>query len=71
MRDPYFARGLDDIRSGKPFDPPVKGGDSWAYERGRLFGALAPLTMSLRVNGKINPSAIRLCDAAFARSFII
>ena len=71
MRDPFFACGLDDIRKGKPFDPPGGGNDDWAYERGRLFGAIAPLSMPLKLNGKINPKAVALFDAAFSRRLII
>jgi hypothetical protein len=68
MRQPMFAAGLESIRNGRPFDPDV---DHWGYERGRLFGAIAPLSMPLRVDGKINPKALRLCEAAFARRLVI
>jgi hypothetical protein len=70
MRDPAFERGLSDIRSGKPFSPPNANHD-WGYERGRLFGAIAPLHMPLKNSGKINPKALRLCTAAFERRYII
>jgi hypothetical protein len=50
MRHPTFARGLDDIRTGRGFSADVED-DFWAYERGRLFGAIAPLSLSL-FNGK-------------------
>ena len=64
MRQPHFARGLADIRAGRPFDTSLDD-DYWAYERGRLFGAIAPLSMPL-FNGKsLNPKAVALCDAAF------
>jgi hypothetical protein len=74
MRHASFALGLDDIRKGKPFAPPDDDdyrNDSWAYERGRLFGAIAPLNMPLRIGGKLNPQAVRLCEAAFARRLVI
>jgi hypothetical protein len=72
MSHPAFALGLEDIRNGKPFDPP--GGhtkNSWSYERGRLFGAIAPLNLPLRIRGKLNPQAVRLCELAFARRLVI
>ena len=68
MRSRMFALGLDAIRSGRPFDPDV---DHWNYERGRLFGAIAPPMMPLRIDGKINPRALRLCEAAIARKYVI
>ena len=70
MRHPNFARGLAEIRDGRPFNANVV--DSpWAYERGRLFGAIAPLSMQLFTNGKsLNPKAIALFDAAFDRKYI-
>jgi hypothetical protein len=72
MSRPAFALGLDDIRNGKPFDPPDDHtNNTWAYERGRLFGAIAPLNMPPRIRGKLNPQAVRLCEAAFARRLVI
>ncbi len=74
MSDPAFADGLDDIRAGRPFDPDCRRvpiNDDWAYERGRLFGAIAPLNMPLKVDGKLNPKAVRLCEAAFARMYVL
>jgi hypothetical protein len=68
MRDPWFQYGLDEIRSGKAFNPES---DQWGYERGRLFGTLAPLNMPLKIDGKINPQALRLCELAFERRYII
>jgi hypothetical protein len=68
MDSAAFRRGLDDVRNGIPFDWRI--GD-WDYERGRLFAYLAPLSMSLRINGKLNPKAIALCEAAFNRRFLI
>jgi hypothetical protein len=72
MSHPSFEIGIEDIRGGKPFNPPDDGNDGWAYERGRLFGAIAPIDMPLRIcSGKINPKALRLCEAAFARRLVI
>ena len=69
MRHPHFAQGLNDIRAGRPFNADMVD-DYWAYERGRLFGAIAPLTMPLFVGKKINPKALALYDAAFNRKLI-
>jgi hypothetical protein len=59
-----FARGLDQVRKGLPFDP--NNGDR-NYERGRCFGFIAPLDMPLRIGTELNPKALRLADAAFSR----
>jgi hypothetical protein len=63
-----FARGLDDVRKGLPFDPD---NDSWEYERGRCFGWIAPLDMPLRIEGLLNPKAFKLAKAAFERKLLI
>jgi hypothetical protein len=68
MGSPKFARGLSDVRTGVPFDWRI---DSWNYERGRLFGRIAPITMPLRIGSKLNPKAVALFDAAFDRGLII
>jgi hypothetical protein len=68
MASPEFACGLDDARKGVPFDWRI---NTWAYERGRLFGHIAPLGMPLRINGHLNPKAVALCEAAFDRKLII
>jgi hypothetical protein len=68
MSSPAFKLGLDDVRRGIPFDWRV---DEWAYERGRLFGFIAPLDMPLRIGGKLNPKAVALCRAAFERKLIL
>ena len=70
MRHPHFTRGLEDIRRGRPFDTRIED-EFWAYERGRLFGMLAPLSMPLRCDGALNPAAVRLCSAAFDRKLLI
>jgi hypothetical protein len=67
MGVPAFAQGLSDVRSGVPFDWRI---DSWEYERGRLFGCIAPLNMPLRIGGKLNAKAITLYSAAVDRGFI-
>lgn len=69
MRHPHFANGLDDIRAGRPFADHIAD-EFWAYERGRLFGAIAPISMPLFINGRLNLKAVRLFDAAAERSLI-
>ena len=68
MKSLEFVRGLNDVRKGVSFD--WRNGD-WEYERGRLFGHIAPLDMPLNVGGKLNPKALALCNAAFNRKLII
>jgi hypothetical protein len=69
MRHPHFAKGLDDIRAGRPFADHVAD-ECWAYERGRLFGAIAPQSMPLFICGRLNPKAVRLFEAASDRRLI-
>jgi hypothetical protein len=71
MRRPLFVRGLDDIRNGRPFDDGIAWEDGhWDYERGRLFGCIAPRSMALFVGGKLNPKAVTLFVAACERRLI-
>jgi hypothetical protein len=63
-----FARGLEEVRKGLPFNPDI---DAWNYERGRCFGFIAPLDMSLRIGRKLNPKALALAEAAFKRKLLI
>lgn len=63
-----FARGLDDARSGLPFDAD---NDSWNYERGRHFASLLPLHMQLRIKGKLNLKALEVARRAFQRKLLI
>jgi hypothetical protein len=63
-----FARGLDEVRNGLPFNPD---NGSWDYERGRCFGFIAPLDMPLRIGRPLNPKALKLAEAAFARRLLI
>ena len=63
-----FARGVEEVRGGLPFNPD---NDNWNYERGRCFGFIAPLDMPLRIGGKLNPKAVKLAEAAFARKLLI
>jgi hypothetical protein len=68
MSSPAFELGLSDVRRGIPFD--WRNGE-WSYERGRLFGHIAPLDMPLRIGGEINPKAVALLDAALNRKLVI
>jgi hypothetical protein len=68
MSSPVFELGLSDARRGIPFD--WRNGE-WDYERGRLFGFIAPLDMPLRISGKLNAKAIALYDAASNRRLIV
>jgi hypothetical protein len=70
MRHPHFARGLAEVRAGLRFDPDIEDG-SWAYERGRLFGMIAPLSMQLFEGRKLNQKAIALYRAARQRRLVI
>ena len=63
MLHPHFARGLDDIRAGRSFADDVHD-KYWAYERGPLFGAIAPSSMPLFDGKRLNPKTVRLFIAA-------
>jgi len=63
-----FARGLEEVRTGLPFNPD---NDEWNYERGRAFGHIAPLSMPLRIGRALNPKALALAEAAFERKLLI
>jgi hypothetical protein len=63
-----FARGVEEVRRGLPFNPDD---DSWDYERGRCFGFIAPLDMPLRIGRALNPKALKLAEAAFKRKLLI
>ena len=63
-----FARGLEEARNNLPFNAD---NDSWNYERGRCFGFIAPLDMPLRIGRALNPKALKLAAATFARKLII
>ena len=63
-----FARGLEEVRAGRRFNP--DNGD-WDYERGRAFGHIAPLNMPLRIGRALNPKALKLAKMAFERKLLI
>ena len=70
MRHPNFKLGFDDFRAGRPFNCDLVD-DYWAYERGRLLGAILPLAMALyAAAGRLNPKAVALFEAACERRLI-
>lgn len=85
MSRPAFQRGVDDARAGKlpdydqfTFDQSsdeefvqeqING--CWDYERGRQWARIAPMSMSLRIDGELNPKAVRLYDAASDKGYVI
>jgi hypothetical protein len=70
MTSAAFGRGVADARKGVPFDWRITE-DVWHYERGRLFGHIAPLNMPLWIGGQLNPKAVALYRAASERKLII
>jgi hypothetical protein len=58
MRSTNFRRGLEDARAGRAPRFDELDDVFWSYERGRLFGFIAPLSMQLFVAGKLNPKAL-------------
>jgi hypothetical protein len=70
MKDSAFALGVYEYRAGLPLrdDRRRRTMDSyveqWNYERGRAWAAVAPRTMPLIINGKLNPAAIRIARDA-------
>jgi hypothetical protein len=67
MRDPGFAQGVADQRAGRS---PRFEQDDWGYERGRLWAIIAPRSVPLKLNGRLNPAAVALFEKAgdFARA---
>ena len=72
MRAPEFRLGFDDVRAGRParFDGFDDTNGAWQYERGRQFATIAPLSVKLRINGELNPRALRLFEATVGRGDI-
>jgi hypothetical protein len=75
MRQPNFKLGLNDVREGRPFrDLAEEPNAQWAYERGRLFGVVAPVSMPLFITDDsrrlLNPKALRLFEVASDRGYI-
>jgi hypothetical protein len=64
MSSPYFGLGAADQRAGRGYAHDYetwKTRDQWNYERGRAWAVLAPRAVKLRLNGKLNPRALRYC----------
>jgi hypothetical protein len=70
MRRANFRLGVEDVRAGRRPRFDDLHDYCWAYERGRLFGRIAPLDMPVFVNGELNRKAMALFDAACRRGFI-
>jgi hypothetical protein len=70
MRD-NFQQGVDDVRLGRPARFDELDDDFWAYERGRQFAMVAPISMQVWIGNKINPKAMRLYRAAKKRGIIL
>jgi hypothetical protein len=72
MRRANFRPGLEDARAGRPprFDE-LTDDDAWSYERGRLFGFIAPVSLLLFIDGKLNSKALALFEAAFERGEVV
>ena len=62
MAQPTFRLGVNDVRAGRPMHPDYDLWDTngqWNYERGRCFAKLASHRLPLRINGQLNPEALR------------
>ena len=62
MAQPTFRLGVNDVRAGRPIHPDYDLWDTngqWNYERGRCFAKLASRHLPLRINGQLNPEALR------------
>lgn len=85
MRSAAFAAGVNDGRAGQSpryedysFDQSegdaaasAKINGHWNYERGRQWASIAPLSMPLRIEGKLNPKAVALYRAACKRGYTL
>ena len=70
MGSAAFAAGVTDVRIGLPtrYD---SFGDDWDYERGRMWAFIAPMSMPLRIDRRLNPEAVRLFDRAWSAKEIV
>jgi hypothetical protein len=62
MASPYFVLGAADQRAGRGYRRAYAtwaGNDQWNYERGRAWAVVAPRSVELRRNGKLNPAAVK------------
>jgi hypothetical protein len=64
MSSRKFLLGVEDVRAGRGYHPDYDCwpdvDDQWNYERGRMWGALAPRDVPVKFGSKVNPKAIRL-----------
>jgi hypothetical protein len=61
MSSPYFALGVADQRAGRGHRSAFATwgiDDQWNYERGRAWAVLAPRSVALKLDGKLNPKAL-------------
>jgi hypothetical protein len=69
-----FRAGVEDVRAGRTprFDyfAGLSFNEGWNYERGRFFAILAPISMPLKISGKVNPKAVCLYEAALRRGYV-
>ena len=70
MKHSNFRRGFEDARAGHQprFDDFYD--HFWAYERGRQFGYVAPTSMQLFIDGRLNRKALALFEVAYARKVV-
>ena len=69
MSQPTFALGVADARASRRYHRDYdlwNTNGQWNYERGRMWAALAPPDVQLKLHRRINPRAV-----AFYRSDII
>jgi hypothetical protein len=62
MMSPYFALGAADQWAGRGYRSTYatwQGNDQWNYERGRAWAVVAPRSVALKRDGKLNPAAIK------------
>jgi hypothetical protein len=60
MRQPTFALGVADARAARPLRENVDWDTdaAWNYERGRVFGTLAPRSIVFKVSGQVTTQAL-------------
>jgi hypothetical protein len=61
MASPYFVLGAADQRAGRGYRSAYTTwsvNNLWNYERGRAWAVLAPRSVALKRDGKLNPAAI-------------
>ena len=60
MATEAFRRGVRDVRLGRVrFDEEASGpSHGWFYEKGRMFGVIAPRDLEVVLNERLNPEAI-------------